>query len=147
MTVNNNIRTMEFIQLDDWSRPVYRCIETGWLWKDIELGKFENPILYSCGNDIDGEPDCPINNNLIIVFKTKYEEDPHSFEYAMLGRLQSDCEYYLNFGNRSRNALWAKDEKEQIEEMKRLYNIFPDDKKPEYCTWEQILKYEEEMVK
>lgn len=29
------------------------------------------------------------------------------FRYKLLGRLQSDCEYYLNYGNRNTGRLWA----------------------------------------
>lgn len=31
------------------------------------------------------------------------------FRYMLLARLQSDCEYYLGFGNRSTGRLWAGD--------------------------------------
>lgn len=65
----------------------------------------------------------------------------------MLGRLESDCKYYLGYGNRNPKHLWAGDEKKQIEEMKRIYNSFTDDKKPEWLTWENILEYEKEMLK
>jgi len=33
--MSNNIRTMEFLGIDGWNRPVYKCVETGTLWKDI----------------------------------------------------------------------------------------------------------------
>ena len=29
------------------------------------------------------------------------------FRYQLLGRLQADCEYYLNYGNRNIRRLWA----------------------------------------
>lgn len=64
------------------------------------------------------------------------------FNYMMLDRLRADCEYYLN-GNRNAKHLWARDEEKHIAEMKRIWNWFPDDKKPEWLTWEQILEYEE----
>ena len=50
------------------------------------------------------------------------------FRYMLLARLQSDCEYYLGFGNRSTGRLWAGDEARQIEWMTRLYDSFPDRK-------------------
>ena len=31
--------------------------------------------------------------------------------------------------------------------MKKLYNSFPDDQKPEWLTYEQILDYEKAMIK
>lgn len=63
----------------------------------------------------------------------------------MLGRLQSDCEYYLNYGNRCIGRLYHLDEKKQIAAMKKLWNELPDEGKPEWLTWEQILEYEKEM--
>jgi hypothetical protein len=141
---NNNIRTMELIGIDFWDRPVYKCIENGKLWKDITLGNKE-PELYSCGNEFDGEPDCPIKSTLEIKFKTKYEESPNKFNYMMLDRMRSDCDYYLGYGNRNKKHLCYHDEKEHIDKMKELYNSFPKDQKPEWLTYEQILEYEKEM--
>ena len=67
--------------------------------------------------------------------------------YMMLSRLESDCKYYLGYGNRYTGCLYYKDEKEHIEAMKEIYNNFPKDMKPEWLTYEQILSYEKEMVK
>lgn len=139
-----NIRTMELVGVDYWSRPVYKCIETGKLWKDITLGN-ENPELHTCQNSFDGEPDCPINSNLTVQFKTKYKENPNSFNYMLLDRMRSDCEYYLGYGYRDASKLWANNEKQQIEKMKELYNGFPENEKPEWLTYEQILHYEKSM--
>jgi hypothetical protein len=142
---NNNIRTMEFLGIDDWNRPVYKCIETGVLWKDITLGN-KNPELYSCQNTFDGEPDCPIKSDLEIHFKNQYSEDENKFNYMMLDRLRSDCDYYLGYGNRRKNRLYYEDEQKHINRMKELYNSFPDNKKPEWLTYEQILNYEKLIV-
>ena len=68
------------------------------------------------------------------------------FTYMMLNRLQNDCEYYLSNGNRCNKQLWAGDAKAQIKEMKKLYNELPENGKPEWLSWEQILKYEKEMI-
>lgn len=143
---SNNIRTMELIGVDDWSRPVYKCIETGNLYKDITLGS-DKPDLYSCSNDFEGEPGFPINDDLEIHFKetVKQINQKDRFNYQLLGRLISDCEYYLGNGNRNVKHLWANNEKEQIEKMKELYNSFSDNEKPEWLTYEQILQYEKLM--
>lgn len=144
-SVNENVRSMEFIGLDDWNRPVYRCVENGILWKDLSLGR-GIPELYSCGNSIDGEPDSPIREDLEVVFNSKYEEDPNRFNYMMLSRLRMDVEYYLGNGNRSKRCLYYQDEKEHIQKMKELHNSFPDDAKPEWLTYDDILNYEKQMV-
>lgn len=145
METNENVRTMEYVGVDDWDRPVYKCIETGGLWKDIELGKCDTPALYSCGNEFDGEPCSPIKSDLVVTFKTKHEENPYRFNYMMLGRLRSDCDYYLGYGNRNKSCLWAGSVKEQIEKMKELHNSFPEGQKPEWLTCEGILEYEKQM--
>ena len=53
------------------------------------------------------------------------------FRYQLLDRLRSDCEYYLNYGNRHPKSLWAGDEKLQIEFMIKLHESFKEDEKPE----------------
>lgn len=73
-------------------------------------------------------------------------ENTNSFNYQFLDRLQSDCKYYLGYGNRNKKHLYYLDEQKHIDEMKKLYNSFPADEKPEWLTWKQILKYEKEMV-
>lgn len=142
--IHGNIRTMELIGIDDWNRPVYKCIENGVLWKDVTLGN-ETPELYSCGNEFDGEPDSPIKNDLIIIYKSKYKENPNRFNYMMLDRLRSDCEYYLGNGDRNEKQLYYGDEAEHIKKMKELYNSFPDGEKPEWLTYNDILEYENRM--
>lgn len=141
---NENVRTMEYIEVDFWGNPVYKCVEDGVLWKDITLGS-ENPDLHSCGNDVDGEPNSRINSDLTIVFKSKYEENPYKFNYMMLDRLRSDCDYYLGYGNRNKNRLYYEDEAKHIVEMKKLHDSFPDGEKPEWLTYDEILNYEKLM--
>lgn len=141
-----NVRTMEYIGVDYWDRPVYKCIETDTLWKDIDLGKFDPPILYSCGNDIDGDPCSPIKSDLTVVFKSKYVENPYRFSYMMLDRLRSDCDYYLGNGNRNNDRLWSGKVEDQIQMMKDLHNSFPEGHKPEWLTYEAILDYEKRMI-
>lgn len=67
------------------------------------------------------------------------------FRYMLLGRLQADCEYYLGFGNRNPNRLWAGDEERQLEYMTRLYDSFTEEEKLQWLTREQILKYDTAM--
>ncbi|GAB6462292.1 hypothetical protein bcgnr5390_11000 [Bacillus luti] len=143
---NNNVRTMDFVGVDDHDRPVYKCIETERLFKDITLGS-ANPALYSCNNDFDGEPGSPINKDLTINFINKPEQvNPQDrFNYQLLSRLQGDCKYYLGNGKRNVNYLEGNNVKEHIEKMKELHNSFSDSKKPEWLTFEEILKYEESM--
>lgn len=66
------------------------------------------------------------------------------FRYKLLGRLQSDCEYYLNYGNRNIGRLWAGSVNLQIKLMVELYNSFVE--KPEWLTMEEIIAYGKEMA-
>ena len=69
-----------------------------------------------------------------------------TFRCSMLDRLASDCRYYLGNGDRSKEVLWAKDEKEQIKYMKALYNSFNNNNKPNFISMEDILQFEKEMT-
>ncbi len=69
----------------------------------------------------------------------------NTFTYQMLSRLQMDCDYYLGYGGRNPKQLWARNEKKQIEEMKRLWSSLPKDGKPEWLTKENIKEYERLM--
>lgn len=67
----------------------------------------------------------------------------------LLGRMVSDCEYYLGFGNRHPKHLWAGNEHEQIEYMKFIWNqlthiygeVLP------WCPLERIEQFEIKMQK
>lgn len=72
---------------------------------------------------------------------SKYEP---RFRYMMLDRMRQDCEYYLRIGG-SANCLWAKDEKSQIENMKALWNSFPEGDKPEWLSMEEIDEFARKM--
>ena len=68
------------------------------------------------------------------------------FRYMLLGRLQADCEYYLGFGNRNNNRLWAGNEEAQIETMTKLYESFAEDERPEWLTMDEIKEYGRRMI-
>ena len=68
----------------------------------------------------------------------------YKFNYMLLGRLKSDCEYYLvNGGENAKQSLWAQDEQAQIDKMRELYDSLPI--KPEWLTMEQIDEYAARM--
>lgn len=147
---NNNIRTMEYLGEDDWGNLVYKCIETETFYKGETIADEQTPRqLYSCGNEFDGEMCYPIKSDLEIHYKPteKRPTKEQRFSYMMLSRLKMDCDYYLGNGNRYNKRLWAGDEQKQIDEMKKLYNSFPEGEKPNWLTYDKILKYEELMVK
>ena len=65
-------------------------------------------------------------------------------EYMLLDRLRSDCDYYLGYGNRNTEKLWAKNVKDQIAKMRELYAKLPE--KPEWLTEADIDNYESDML-
>lgn len=134
---------LNYIGEDSWSRPVYQD-QFQHLWKDIELGKYEEPILCRAVNDdFDGESDTHIWQPFTILQKPPCQKK--RFDYMMLDRWRSDCDYYLGYGNRNVSRLCADTPKEHIEAMKKLWLSFGEDEKPEWLTWEQILEYEKQM--
>lgn len=71
-------------------------------------------------------------------------EKPFESDYMLLGRLASDCEYYLGWGGGAVEALYYHDERSHIEEMKKLYEKLP--VKPEWLTLEQLKEYEKLLL-
>lgn len=69
------------------------------------------------------------------------------YRYMLLSRLKQDCEYYFGNGNENPENLCAGNEKDQIDEMKALWNSFSEEDKPEWLSWEDILDYEKQMCK
>lgn len=142
--------TLNFIGVDFWSRPVFES-KNGEIFKDLNLG--EGQLDLCTAGSFDGEPNTPIyyiekyrNVEFEILGMKGQPTKEEKYNYQMLGRLKSDCDYYLGFGNRNKKRLWALDEESQISEMKRLYNQFADNKKPEWLTWTDILNYEAKML-
>ena len=64
-------------------------------------------------------------------------------DYRLLGRLKSDCDYFLGAGGRAEKHLWAGNVREQIAKMRELYATLPD--KPEWLTPEDIDRYARRM--
>lgn len=141
----SNTLLLTYIGEDFWSQPVYQD-QFNDLWKDTELGASAKPCLHAViSNDIDDDPGMPINQDFIIQPIENPVSNEKKAQYQMLGRLRSDCEYYLGYGYRNPIRLWAGNEKNQIEEMKALWLGFSETDKPEWLTWEHILDYEKQM--
>ena len=64
-----------------------------------------------------------------------------AFRYSMLDRWRSDLDYYFGNGNRHEGILWSGDFNSHIDNMRRLYDTFGDDEKPEWLTSEDIDNY------
>ncbi len=70
------------------------------------------------------------------------------FNYMMLSRLQMDCNSFLGDSNSGGNEthLWAQSVEDQITEMKRIFDLFSEDEKPEWLTLEEINQFEVDML-
>lgn len=88
---------------------------------------------------------CLNGENMGIQDLTWVLDRSEKYRYQLLDRMQSDCKYYLGYGNRNPKYLWAGDVEQQIEAMKLIWNSFTAEEKPEWLTWEQIEKYKTDM--
>lgn len=65
------------------------------------------------------------------------------FNYMLLSRLKSDCEYFLGYGGKNESRLWAGNVEDQIAEMKKIWESL--DVKPEWISLSDIDNYHEMM--
>jgi hypothetical protein len=86
---------------------------------------------------------------MVLIMAIDFQDilnEGNRFRYRLLSRMKMDCQYYLGHGNRKPKHLWALNEAEHIDCMKRLWDSFADKDKPEWLTLEQICEYEKEML-
>ena len=91
------------------------------------------------------------NNNSFNENVEWFKSQALKSRYMLLARLQSDCDYFLGYGNRSEKYLWGGTVEDHIAYMKAFWNSFeekPDaiDGKPEWLTKDKITQYEEAMT-
>ena len=67
----------------------------------------------------------------------------NEFQYQMLDRVRSDCQYFLGYGNRCEKHLWGKSVEKHIKAMRRIWNELKE--KPVWLSMEQIDEYERKM--
>lgn len=123
----------------------YPCYEDekGKIYFDLNDGKGELNLYtggYKKDEDIYGEPCSPVKEK--VKCNNPFKRNRQEFEYMMLDRLKSDCEYF--FQNENEKDLYYHNIKERINEMKRLYEVLIE--KPEWLTLEQIEDYEKRML-
>lgn len=95
--------------------------------------------------EICGEPNTRVTEE--IECDEPFVRHPREFDYMMLGRYRTDCEYFLGNGNRYEGHLYFKSVEKHCDEMEKLWNSFADDEKPEWLTLEQIHEYRAKMLK
>lgn len=118
------------------------------LYDEPTTGTISVVYILSPSNDPEGEPNLPITAKIEIANPITEKEKrmrPYRFEYMMLSRMQMDCNYYTTkqqFDN-AHATTWE----QHIQKMKELWQKFPEDLKPEWCSWEKILEYENQFSK
>jgi len=139
------MRKLRYVGTDDWHRPVYKD-ERGKLWIDTNMGNGTPDLYRSTSNDLDGEPDYEIDGEYEIIEDVERIDERKRFSYMMLSRLKSDCKYFLGYGNRNLRHLSDGTVAGHIEAMKKIWNGFAEDEKPEWLSMEEICEYERKMM-
>lgn len=83
------------------------------------------------------------NEKLQATIKDVTSRD-EQFRYQLLDRLKQDCNYFLDFGNRNENSLWAGNAKDHVAVMQALWESLP--QKPEWLTKEELADYAGKML-
>lgn len=94
--------------------------------------------------EICGEPGTRITET--VECDEPFARHPRERDYRMLSRLESDCKYFLGNGNGYEGHLYYKEINEHCNEMKKLYESFSDEDKPEWISLEKIETYRKEML-
>lgn len=129
------------------------------LHNEPEDGEVATLYRLSPTNEPDGEPDrkvvCTVEFTNPQTEREKREKH-FRFEYMLLSRLVSDIQAYFGSGNEEEDKwdcryhneknIWGTTIESHIAKMKELWQKFPEDLKPEWCTWEQILDYEKKSL-
>lgn len=145
-----NKLTMKYIGFSEYDYPAYED-QNGKIWLDTNYGNASGITnLYSSSNGLEGEPNVSIQSiypDAEIEYINKFQRVPRELDYMMLSRYKMDCNYFLGYGNCYEGHLYYGSVTKQIEEMKKLYDSFSDEDKPEWLTMEQIEDYEKQMTK
>ena len=132
---------LEYPCYEDENGHIYFDTNDGRCGLNLSTGAYRHPE----DGDIWGEPCESINEE--VECDEPFVRHPREFDYMMLGRLQSDCNYFLGCGNGYEGYLWGGKVEKICDEMERIWNSFVPDEKPEWLTMEQIKAYRTEMLK
>ena len=122
---------LDKLALDECACPVVEAVERCLDKQGITLEEW-----------IAQNPDkCVLDEN-----KPAHDVDRFSFDYQLLDRLKTDCDYILGEGGPGAvKYLHQGTIEEQIAKMRELYDALPDNAKPEWLTSTDIDRYEREL--
>lgn len=113
---------------------------------EVKSGQECTVYRLSPSTEPDGEP-CDIVTCITHLTNPPTEremrEKAFKFDYMMLDRMRSDCEYYDTAAHYN-NAHFSTIDK-TIADMKARWQKLPEDLKPEWLSWEKILEYEKKF--
>jgi hypothetical protein len=81
-----------------------------------------------------------------VLSESKFDSYDDQFKVMLLGRLISDCKYFLGAGNRHEKHLWSGDVTSHIDDMRELYNSISQELLPAWITEEEIDRLASEML-
>lgn len=129
------VTELEYIGVDDWHNNKYKDKNGRIL---VDVGNSKDPRhptgLHTVSPDL-GEPDTPVHfDNIEVTGWTDADQlqKDHEFEYMMLSSLKAKIGNYKAFGY-TKESIIAK--------MRHYYDLLP--VKPEWCTKEDIDRYEQ----
>lgn len=107
----------------------------------VELAKAKRPVKH---RPLQAAPDVRYEQLSLDEAPAQNAAKDYGFEYQLLDRLRTDCDYFLGAGSRSEKHLWAGSVRGQIAKMRELYDRLPE--KPEWLTLDDINKYAQRMA-
>lgn len=128
--------------------PCYQD-ENGRIYFDLnngekELALYTGAYRHPEDNDICGEPNESVKED--VECDEPFKRHSRERDYMLLSRLCQDCKYFLGFGNGHERHLYYNNVTEHCDEMKKLYESFAEEDKPEWLNLEQIENYRKEML-
>ena len=129
----------EYPCYEDENGKVYFDINNGKNGLNIYSGAYKDEF-----EDICGEPYAEVKEP--IECDEPFVRHEREFDYMMLDRLRTDCDYFLGYGNGYDGHLYYKDVDRQCNEMLKLYNSFSDEDKPQWISDKQIEQYRKDML-
>lgn len=130
---------IEYPCYEDENGKIYFDCNEGKNGLNLCTGAYRHPE----DGDICGEPNMEVTEP--VECDEPFKRHPREFDYKLLSRLQSDCEYFLGNGNGYIGHLYYKDIDIHCDEMKKLHESFSDKDKPEWLTLENIENYRKKM--
>ena len=130
----------EYPCYEDEKGKIYFDLNDGRNGLDLYTGAYRHPE----DGDICGEPNERVEEP--VECDEPFVRHVREFDYMMLSRYKSDCDYFLGYGNGYEGHLYYKEVNKHCDEMKKLYDSFSDEDKPEWLTAEQIEQYRTDML-